>query len=514
MASTSARASLWLLLAALAACRADGPLLSDVAIEPAAITPDGDGDRDVARISYTVGRPAEVSIALVGPDGETHRLRDAQRRSPKAYEALFGGVVDGRMLADGSYTVRISATELEGETTATEERTLSLQGGDVQPPALQGFTVHPDVFSPNQDGLDDEVQIRYLLAEPAEVRLWMETEDGQYVTDILEESERGDRPGEPGLLHHYRFDAGVQADAPPPEDGPYRVVAEARDPSGNVVRETRPLTIEHGGQPEAAFVGDVEWSDTVVPLGSTLTFTVTVRNVSGTAVRTRGPEPGFVYDNTETFNQTAPATFLVLARDGDRSATRYLPAAPTASVDVDLADGAGAPPSRSARAAGTREAAAPRERTDVCGQVLDGGRPVAGTDVYLFEGDGDNGMHLAADTDGRYCFRDVPVPGPDELTFARSPGAVRLGLEYDEDRTGLGYPFRWQLGRTVDLAVCDAAERLYLCLPPGATVTVTGGLRFVEPPFRRGTNAWLSLDHEDVRIMDGNYGVQRITVEH
>jgi hypothetical protein len=39
-------------------------------------------------------------------------------------------------------------------------------------------------------------------------------------------------------------------------------------------------------------------------------------------------------------------------------------------------------------------------------------------------------------------------------------------------------------------------------------------VRFVEPPFRRGTNVYLALMHEDVRKMHGPYGVQWITVEY
>ena len=79
---------------------------------------------------------------------------------------------------------------------------------------------------------------------------------------------------------------------------------------------------------------------------------------------------------------------------------------------------------------------------------------------------------------------------------------------------GLDWPFRWQIGPIQSLDVCEAARTFYLCLMPGAEAVVTGGVRFVEPPLARSFNIYLGLLHEDVRLMDGPYGVQRITVEY
>jgi hypothetical protein len=62
--------------------------------------------------------------------------------------------------------------------------------------------------------------------------------------------------------------------------------------------------------------------------------------------------------------------------------------------------------------------------------------------------------------------------------------------------------------------VCRSENTVYLCLAPGQTVTVAGAVRFVTPPFRRTTNAYLALMHEDVRRMHGPYGRQAITIEH
>ncbi len=579
------------------ACR-PAPLLHDVSITPTTITPDGDGDGDVALIRYAVGQTAAVSIRLVASSGQEYVWRADAVRAPGNYESAFGGIVAGRMVPQGAYHVLVTARTAGGET-AQAEGELVVSGGDREPPTLSGFTVLPKRFTPNQDGLDDRVSISYRLEERAEVRIWLQTPGGDYVTDILAAKSRADDPGAIGP-HVYEYDAGVDADAPPPPDGDYLVVAEARDGVGNVARAEAPLTIRDGGQPRAGLQGDVAWSARVVPLGGTLWFTATVANVGATPLRTRGPEPGAVYANNTSFNQSAPAGILLLARHRGRSAARsVLLSAVPADVRLDLArrgsaeapgeataqatgeatgqatgqgageatgqatgeatgqatgevtgeatgQGAGEEPGAGQRggpeqATGNGPAAAPPFplpfagplgtpstaleangsriaetgwRGTICGTVLANGQPQAGADVYAFESDGDNGQHRTSDGHGRFCFADLLVPPAAERSYARSPGAVRLGLEYDEARTDLEYPYRWQVGRSAELGVCEAQDRLYLCLLPGQTVTVTGGVRFVERPYRRSTLVYLALLHEDVRRMHGPYGEQRITIEY
>jgi hypothetical protein len=492
-----------------AGCRAAAPVLFDVAVEPSAITPNQDGDADVTRITYGIGVPATITVTLHGR-GEPLVLRAGKRRSPERYEALFGGVIEGAMLADGEYTVQFSAVPRDGGPTAIVTRTLRVSEADSEPPGLYGFTVQPAVLSPNQDGLGDEVVVSYRLDDAADVRVTLVTEDGDYVTDVLEEEASASRAGEPGP-HAYVFDAGVEANAQPPPDGTYRVVAEARDGVGNVTHEERVLEIVDGGLPNAALFGDVVWSSHVVALGQTLAFTSTVRNVGDTPIRTRGPEPGAVYENTSTFNTTPPAGFVLLAKSAEMGASAWVAADATGDVTLELAttaSSAGVP----LGGAGPPDAALPA-RVTVCGNVVQSGLGVEGAEVTAFEVDGDGLRQVVTDAEGRFCFEALPVPAAHERSYARSPGALRLGLEYDEKRTDLEYPFRWQLGLTSELDTCESDDRLYLCLLPGKEVDVFGGVRFTEPPFRRGTNVYLALMHEDVRRMHGPYGIQHITVE-
>jgi hypothetical protein len=471
---------------------------------------------DVAAIEYRIGRNSRVSIVFIGPDGQRHVFRDQKRRPPGHYTALFGGSVGGRVLADGTYTVVIEATDPHSGETVREERSLTIVGADTTLPELRNFTVFPEEFTPNQDGIGDRVTISYHLTKDADVRVWIEDAEGNFVDSLLEEQEMIIDPGERGY-HRYDYDAGVDADAPPPPDGEYWVIAEARDEAGNVVREKRRLVIRQGGQPRADFLGDVIFDKEIVALGDTLTFTATVKNIGAVPLRTFGPEPGTVYDNDQSFNSLpASDTYtLIVAAPGYRRVIETLPVVVgrVLTQDVSLTpEGTVAQEVAQPAAPVTPPPAVEADKSTICGTVTDaGGAPIPGAAVYLFESDGDGILKVVTDAEGRYCLNNVR---PGRRDFSRRSGAVRLGLEYDEKLTDLPYPYRWQLGRTEELEVCESDRFIYLCLPPGKQVVITGRVRIVEAPYRRNTNFYVALLHEDVRRMVGPYGITNITIEY
>lgn len=288
-----------LLIGLLAGCRS-APVLEGVTVEPATISPNADGQADLARISYTIGQTAQVTTAFVGPDGREYIWRKDERRSPNQYEGLFNGIIDGRMLADGAYTWRLTATPVEGGPPATSEGRLTIQGADRTRPDIGEFTVTPDVFSPNQDGINDRVTVSYVLAKQATVRVFLEDQKGRFVASLLEKKHGPVEPGEPGR-HQYDYDAGVDADAPPPPDGQYNVVVEARDSLGNVVIEKKPLVIREGGVPRVTIM-DSQITPKVVPVGASVYITATIKNIGTTPVRTQGPPPGTAYDSVQSYN--------------------------------------------------------------------------------------------------------------------------------------------------------------------------------------------------------------------
>ncbi|MBI3942819.1 MAG: hypothetical protein HY326_07375 [Chloroflexi bacterium] len=281
-------------------CNASGNALSRVSVRPTSISPNGDGVDDVTEIKYSIGQVSNLTIRLVSQDGKSYTFRADRRRSEGDYTALFGGNIDGQVLPDGQYKLAVVAQPVDGGPAGQFETTLAIKDARTQRPELQNFSVYPGKFSPNQDGIEDRVTISYYLTLPAAVRVWIEDDKGKFVT-TLEEKKKLALPGQPGL-HQYDYDAGVDANAPPPPDGTYTVVAEAVDDVGSVVRATAPLVIEEGGVPRAEIVGIAEWNPTVVPLGGTLVVTMTVANIGTVPIRTTGPVPGTVYTTSENFN--------------------------------------------------------------------------------------------------------------------------------------------------------------------------------------------------------------------
>lgn len=294
------------------------PLLTDVSFDKDRITPNADGDEDVLRVTYNLNASAQISITFEDRAGNRHTFRDRARRGPsveKPYQVLFSGVVDGyllpqehstqfdvekRVLQDGVYVWTVEATDETGHTELTTG-TLTIEDADTTLPALKSFSVSPPVFTPNRDGISDRAKMNvYLSKDGTSLSVYLLDKDGtRYPVERDEQTLA--REGEAGL-YAFDYDAGVDDGAQPPPDGTYTVHAEARDAVGQRTMTTATLTIRDGGVPMAyVYNGEVQWSSRSVPLGETLFFTLTIENDSPAPIRTSGPPPGTVYENTQNY---------------------------------------------------------------------------------------------------------------------------------------------------------------------------------------------------------------------
>jgi len=302
-----------------------GPLLYDVSVAPALITPNADGDQDVTDIRYSLRRPATVSIYVEDHAGARYFFREKQRRAAGEYRVQWGGTIDdptvveteygrqeilSRVLPDGAYRWTVAASDDTGATEAISGE-ITLQDSDATVPQLNSFTVAPTTFTPNQDSIDDRVSISYYLTKDVET---MQV----YLADPEQPGVRFFIPPKPGVAdptergyHDHDYDGGVDLNAEPPPDGTYTVVAEAQDRAGNAVRVTQELTIREGGKPRADVKqGEIEWEGEMnrvvsVPLGETLCFTAYVTNEGTVPIRTTGPWPGQEYQFSENYNTLA-----------------------------------------------------------------------------------------------------------------------------------------------------------------------------------------------------------------
>jgi len=323
-------------------------LITQAAMEPATITPNADGDDDVTLISYTLSQPARVSIVFTAADGVTeYDFRDDEPRESGLYRVQFSGVVDGytledetvsgqvlrRLIPEGTYTWRIEATAIDGDSTMQKTGTLTVQDADSDLPELIEFTVAPAVFTPNQDGRDDRTMIN-LFVNKAHERLDVFLVNAEGDELPLARRDEGRLVGEPGR-HMYDYEGGVDIGADPPPDGAYEVVAQVQDAVGQVTQQTANLVIQDGGNPQAeilaqsigatvAFIaqpyderyftdmetagllidspdspGDTNMLPLTVQQGDMLVFKLTVDNYGPTRIRTSGPPPGTVYQQTQ-----------------------------------------------------------------------------------------------------------------------------------------------------------------------------------------------------------------------
>jgi hypothetical protein len=325
-------------------------LLSDSRFSLAKITPNGDGDADATTIDYTIGRNAKVTIAFVSKTTQQRFLfRNAEARPAGSYSVLFSGVVDGfaapgdlpsgtietRLIPNGDYAWSIQAVADDNGETATTNGVLTVADADSALPAMTDFSVSPQVFSPNQDGVDDRVSINISLAKAATLTVYLEdaAQHRYYVAERIE----GRKPGEKGA-HLFDYDGGVDNNITPPPDGQYTVIVLAEDKEGQRTRRTGTVTIKDGGLPNAEiaaqstggtlFYSTLPYKDSyyttesakgeavpqpqgvtsslstiTMPQSDLLVFRLTVSNYGSTPIRTVGPWPGTVYQ----YDQVAAA---------------------------------------------------------------------------------------------------------------------------------------------------------------------------------------------------------------
>lgn len=298
----------------LAACATSSQPLSNVTVSPAQISPNADGKEDIARISYKVGMPMRVSIYLTDAAGQRYDLRRDELRnpSPQAYEYLFSGVANGKLLPNGDYTWHVDGA-VDGQPPQSSSGTLKITDVNTPFPEIKDFTVSTNVFSPNRDAIDDRVYINLYLTQRANLNVFVEgpngyryevpRREGNVVRAVTDNDTRQVIPGR----YQFDFDGGIDLGADPPDDGQYVLVAQSEDQIGQRHVLTAPIMVRDSGRPVAEIVtqpssgNGVEWSQkgpsVKMALGDTLYFTTTVRNIGKVPLRTAGP-----FDNADCYS--------------------------------------------------------------------------------------------------------------------------------------------------------------------------------------------------------------------
>jgi len=309
-----------ILAAAYLVSRPRGPVIAEASLGSARITPNADGDSDAVTMTYRLRRECIVSIYFEGEDGQRYFFRRDEPRTRGTYRVLFSGIVEGyvkegeevkgrvlqRLMPDGEYTWVIEATDRATGQVDQRNGTLVIADGDPVLPDIWEFTISPPTFTPNQDGLTDRVWINVYVPKEANLQVTLIDAEGRAI--FIPESQGARQPGEEGL-HSFEYDGGIDNGSDPPPDGTYQVRAVASDAEGQRVEALGELTIQNGGVPLAEIVaqpvGDtVRFSSETVIIGDRLSFELTVENYGEAPIRTTCPEPGYVYQQDETFSST------------------------------------------------------------------------------------------------------------------------------------------------------------------------------------------------------------------
>lgn len=368
-----------LLLSGCASLESSRPLL-ELNVSPATLHADGTGS---VTVQYHVAREASVSLVLRSADGTMVVLRDRVPRGPGTYAFAFRGAVAGRVLSNGEYTV-FAAAKASASGEQTEQRQpLTIANADTAPPVIENLRVSPAVLSPNQDGVDDRLAVRFTVAEPVSVDVRLVAGDQ---TRWLVRS----TAAVPGTVH---------ASWPPPlrhapelnqavarlHTGQAEVEVAIQDPAGNRTVQRQNIEIGETGVPRAQ-LSDLEFSPVAVRPSGTVTVSATITNVGKVTLRAAAP---------------GPSTYAW------------------------------------------------------------------GEDAH-------------------------------SLGYTVASGTVRWGVDFSSNRSEIGYPFRWSLGR--DLA-------------PGESVAVTGSItvneRFPQAPIQ----LWVGIIHENNRVLADERGITRIQLD-
>jgi hypothetical protein len=320
-------------------------LITLAELDPTIITPNADNSDDVTLLRYAISEPATVSIVFIAEDGTEYVFRDGQYRDPGERSVLFSGVVDGftlsdddaiageimrRLIPNGTYTWRITAAATTSDAVMERSGTLVVAEGDSELPQMMEFSVSPQVFTPNQDGIADRTMINIFVNKPHEVlEVYLQNANDERIPIARREEWRD--VGEAGR-HVFDYEGGVDIGADPPEDGVYTIIAEVRDAEGQETRQTATLEIRDGGKPRAEIIAQsvgatvvfttLTWDDrfssdnealgdriaapddpasnNMLPVtlaqGDLLVFKLTVENYGPAPIRTSGPPPGTVYE--------------------------------------------------------------------------------------------------------------------------------------------------------------------------------------------------------------------------
>ena len=187
----------------------------------ALVSPNGDGVLDTVEFSVALSAAADWRLVVRDAGDQTVASWSGQGASAAI---SWDGASGGDRLADGAYTVELTA----GADEASAAATVTI---DTAAPRLAGASAAPLTFSPNGDGQTETAKVTYSPAEVCSVRVGILDAGGDVVRWL-----HGWRAKQ-AQEYAVTWDGRVRSGGGLVADGAYRFVIERRDAGGNIARQ-------------------------------------------------------------------------------------------------------------------------------------------------------------------------------------------------------------------------------------------------------------------------------------
>jgi flagellar hook assembly protein FlgD len=215
------------------------PLIVSLSASTRLISPNGDGVLDTVDLSVALGAAAGWTLTLGDAGGET--IVSWSGQAATATVSWDGTSQRGRV-ADGTYTARLTTDS--GQTSDAVEVLV-----DTTAPKLEAASAAPRTFSPNGDGRDETVAVRYTPAEACSVRVGILDADGDLVHWL-----HGWR-ARTAKSYTVKWDGRIVSagSVVAADDGQYKFAIERRDAGGTTARQGLKILLDRTlGFPAAA----------------------------------------------------------------------------------------------------------------------------------------------------------------------------------------------------------------------------------------------------------------------
>ncbi len=183
----------------------DSDIVAGLALNTSTISPNADGYRDKTRADFDLKQDADLTVKVYDSSSSLVKtLADWTGQAAGLYSVTWDGDdTVSQLVDDGTYTMQFSGTFDGSQSILTTEA----QVGVCRNVYVLDFTLGPAEVSPNNDQVDDTVDIRFSLVYDSTVSLKIYDSDDYEVRELLASSAKNAKDGSNNLIvYEYTWD--------------------------------------------------------------------------------------------------------------------------------------------------------------------------------------------------------------------------------------------------------------------------------------------------------------------